>query len=125
MSCHDADCCVEAREAADEHIKVDKVAEMHRIVESDLGRLPASSPAEKSMIIQTLVTIISAKFSVHSSRADANFVNASFQKMNVGLVELVESGASALCLFFCASLLKNCTYTLLRSSLIIASACSI
>jgi hypothetical protein len=32
-----------------------KVAEMHRIVESGLGRLPASSPTGKSIYIQTLV----------------------------------------------------------------------
>jgi hypothetical protein len=131
ISCHDAICCGEAREAADVHFKhlslhPDSISHVVNFV---LERLPPSShtalmirrkkSSEISICLQTLVTLISSKFSLLSSCAE-HLIKVSFQKMNFGLVQLLEDGGSTLC-FLC---LTNCTYTLFRSSLIIASACS-
>lgn len=132
ISCDDATCCSEAREAADAHFKQLSLHpdSLSQVVKYVLERLPPSSHTaliirrkkchEISICLQTLVTLISSKFSLLSSCAEAHLIEVSFKKMNFGLVQLLEDGGSTLCLLC----LTNWTYTLFCSSLIIASACS-
>ncbi len=132
ISCDDATCCSEAREAVDVHFKQLSLHpdSLSQVVKCVMERLPPSSHTalmirrkkshEISICLQTLVTLISSKFSLLSSCAEAHLIEVSFKKMNFGLVQLLEDGGSTLC-FLC---LTNLTYTLYCSSLIIASACS-
>ncbi len=132
ISCDDATCCSEARDASDVHFKQLSLHpdSLSQVVKCVLERLPTSSHTalmirqkkchEISICLQTLVTLISSKFSLLSSCAEAHLIEVSFKKMNFGLVQLLEDGGSTLC-FLC---LTNWTYTLYCSSLIITSACS-
>lgn len=111
ISCRDATCCGEAREAVDVHFKQLSLHpdSISHVVKCILEGLPPSShtalmirqkkSSEISICLQTLVTLISSKFSLLSSCAEAHLIEVSFQKMNFGLVQLLEDGGSTLCFF--------------------------
>jgi hypothetical protein len=103
---HDAICCDEARKAAGAYCEQlsQHPESLSQIMKNILEELPSTSctpliirknkRSEISVSIQTLVTVISSRFKLLMSSPEIHLIEISFRKINFGLVQLLEDGAS-------------------------------
>ena len=108
MSFSDGSCCDEAQKAAGAHCAqlARHPNSLSQIMNSILEQLPSTSytsliirqnkRSDISTAIQTLLSLISSQFQLLMSTSHLNdLIHISFQKMNFGLVQLLEDGVSA------------------------------
>ena len=108
MSFENAICCDEADRSTIDYFKQlshhpESLCEILKIV---LERLPSTSHTplmirqrkrdEISVSIQTLVVLISSKFTLLMSLNGVKLLETSFRRINFGLVQLLEDGASSI-----------------------------